>query len=32
MINYIRDVIFLYSKGFRFKKAITLAKQLRSGR
>ena len=32
MINYIRDVIFLYLKGFRFKKAITLAKQLRSGK
>lgn len=32
MINYIRDVLFLYLKGFTFKKAIQLAKQLRSGK
>jgi hypothetical protein len=32
MINYIRDVVFLYSKGFKFRKAIQLAKQLRSGK
>jgi hypothetical protein len=30
MINYLRNILFLYKKGFTFKKAIKLANEARS--